>query len=65
MVDKDVEIIKLDVKGQVCPIPAAETKKRLKTMSSGQLLEIEGDFECACENVEKIAQKNGAKSFTE
>ncbi|MHA1340967.1 MAG: sulfurtransferase TusA family protein [Promethearchaeota archaeon] len=54
-------VIKLNVTGKVCPLPAAETRKALKKMDSGQILEIEGDFEPALENVIKMAEKNGAK----
>lgn len=56
MIDK-----KLDVNGKVCPVPAAETRKMLKTMISGQSLEVIGDFEPAMENVINIALKNGAE----
>jgi tRNA 2-thiouridine synthesizing protein A len=52
---------KLDMKGQVCPIPAAETRKMLKSLSPGQILEVIGDFECACDNVVKMAMKNGGE----
>jgi TusA-related sulfurtransferase len=45
----------------VCPMPAAETKKALKTMVSGDKMEIIGDFEPACMNVENMAKKNGAE----
>jgi TusA-related sulfurtransferase len=49
----------LDMNGQVCPIPAAETRKILKSMSIGQTLEVVGDFTEACVNVSNIAKKNG------
>lgn len=55
------EPIKLDMKGQVCPIPAAETRNKLRIMSSGQILEVIGDFECSKVNIENIAKKNGAE----
>ncbi len=51
----------LDVKGKVCPMPAAETRKTIKKMNVGQILEVIGDFEQAIENVINIARKNGAE----
>ena len=51
----------LNVKGEVCPIPAAETRRALKSISMGQVLEIIGDFEDACENVVNMAKKNGGE----
>ena len=39
-----MEVIKLDVKGQDCPVPLIEMKKALKRLEAEQLLEIE--FTC-------------------
>jgi TusA-related sulfurtransferase len=52
---------RLDVNGKVCPVPAAETRRMLKIMQPGQVLEVVGDFEPALENVINIAIKNGAE----
>ena len=30
-------------------------------MTSGQLLEVIGDFECAAENIKNMAEKNGGE----
>ena len=51
----------LDVNGTVCPMPAANTRKFLRNMESGKILEIVGDFEPALVNVIKMAEKNGAE----
>jgi tRNA 2-thiouridine synthesizing protein A len=51
----------LDMKGKVCPIPAAETRKMLKNMAIGEVLEIVGDFEPALENVIRMAKNNGGE----
>lgn len=51
----------LDMTGQVCPIPAAETRRILKTLTTGQTLEVIGDFECAHDNVINMAKKNGGE----
>ena len=53
--------IQLDLKGKVCPMPAAETRKALKKVEAGTVIEIIGDFEPALENVIKMAQKQGAE----
>jgi len=34
---------KLDVKGKMCPMPVAFTKRKLESMASGQLLVIVGE----------------------
>ncbi len=52
---------KLDTTGWVCPVPAAETRKKLRTMQPGQVLEVVGDFECAADNIQNMAEKNGGQ----
>jgi len=52
---------KLDVNGEVCPIPAAETRRMLRKMDSGKTLEVIGDFDQAILNVINMAEKNGAE----
>ncbi|HMF33601.1 MAG TPA: sulfurtransferase TusA family protein [Candidatus Lokiarchaeia archaeon] len=64
--DTDVEPdVKLDVTGEVCPMPAADTRKTMRNLSSGQILEVVGDFECAAENIRNMAEKNGGEVLTE
>jgi len=41
----------LDVKGKMCPIPVALTKRKLESMVSGQLLEVVGEGELEFDNV--------------
>ncbi|OLS12194.1 MAG: SirA family protein [Promethearchaeota archaeon CR_4] len=53
--------IRLDTTGQVCPMPAAETRKQIRKMEPGQVLEVTGDFECAAENIKLMAEKNGGQ----
>ncbi len=53
--------LQLDTTGWVCPIPAAETRKRLRAMQPGQVLEVVGDFECAADNIKIMAEKNGGQ----
>ncbi len=53
--------LKLDTTGWVCPVPAAETRKKLRTMQAGQVLEVIGDFDCAADNIKNMAEKNGGQ----
>ncbi len=49
----------LDVKGKTCPIPVLLTRKKIRTMTSGQILEIVGDFPPAKKNIQNFLNKNG------
>ena len=50
---------KLDVKGKMCPMPVALTKRKLEGMSSGQLLEIVGEGELEFDNIQRWVKNNG------
>ena len=50
---------KLDVKGKMCPMPVAFTKRKLESMSSGQLLEVTGEGELEFENIQRWVKNNG------
>ena len=50
---------KLDVKGKMCPMPVAFTKRKLETMTSGALLEVVGEGELEFDNVQRWAKNNG------
>ncbi len=50
---------KLDVKGKMCPLPVAFTKRRLESMLSGQLLEVVGEGSLEFDNVQRWAKNNG------
>jgi tRNA 2-thiouridine synthesizing protein A len=54
-----VIIEKLDVKGKMCPLPVAFTKRKLESMTSGQLLEILGEGELEFDNVQRWVKNNG------
>ena len=54
-----METEKLNVKGKMCPIPVAFTKRKLESMITGQLLEITGEGELEYDNIQKWATKNG------
>jgi tRNA 2-thiouridine synthesizing protein A len=52
-------IEKLDVKGKMCPMPVAFTKRKLESMTSGQLLEVVGEGELEFDNVKRWVKNNG------
>ncbi|MGQ4875607.1 MAG: sulfurtransferase TusA family protein [Promethearchaeia archaeon] len=52
-------IRKLDCSGLVCPMPVAKTKRTLIEMNSGDILEINGDFPEAGENIKRFAENQG------
>jgi tRNA 2-thiouridine synthesizing protein A len=52
-------IEKLDVKGKMCPMPVAFTKRKLDSMASGQLLEVIGEGELEFDNVQRWVKNKG------
>ena len=50
---------KLDVKGKMCPMPVAFTKRKLESMAAGQLLEVIGEGELEFDNIQRWAKNNG------
>jgi tRNA 2-thiouridine synthesizing protein A len=54
-----LEIEKLDVRGKMCPIPVAFTKRKLECMISGQLLEVVGEGELEFDNLQRWVKNNG------
>ena len=56
---KSLATEKLDVKGQMCPLPVAFTKRKLASMAVGQLLEVVGEGELEFDNVQHWAKNNG------
>jgi tRNA 2-thiouridine synthesizing protein A len=49
----------LDVKGKMCPLPVAFTKRKLESMASGQLLEVVGEGELEFDNIQRWVRNNG------
>ena len=49
----------MDVKGKMCPMPVAFTKRKLEGMASGQLLEVVGEGELEFDNVQRWVKNNG------
>jgi tRNA 2-thiouridine synthesizing protein A len=54
-----VSIEKLDVKGKMCPLPVAFTKRKLAGMAAGQLLEVTGEGELESDNIQRWVKNNG------
>lgn len=54
-----LSIEKLDVKGKMCPMPVAFTKRKLEGMVAGQLLEVVGEGELEFDNVQRWVKNNG------
>lgn len=50
---------KLDVKGKMCPLPVAFTKKKLAELQVGQLLEVVGEGELEFDNIQRWLKNNG------
>lgn len=43
----------------VCPLPVAQTKKKLSEMKSGEILEVIGDFGESGENIVILCKSKG------
>lgn len=54
-----LSVEKLDVKGKMCPLPVAFTKRKLDAMASGQLLEVVGEGELEFDNIQRWVRNNG------
>jgi tRNA 2-thiouridine synthesizing protein A len=54
-----LETEKLDVRGKMCPLPVAFTKRKLEGMASGQLLEVVGEGVLEFDNVQRWLKNNG------
>ncbi len=51
----------LDTKGEICPYPDVKTKKTLKKMEKGQILEVLTDYPLSVERIPRTAEKEGHK----
>jgi tRNA 2-thiouridine synthesizing protein A len=54
-----VETERLDVKGKMCPMPVAFTKRKLEGMAEGQLLEVVGEGSLEFDNIQRWVKNNG------
>ncbi|MGM0640846.1 MAG: sulfurtransferase TusA family protein [Thermotogota bacterium] len=49
----------LDVMGEVCPVPDVDTKRALKKMNSGEILEVLIDYPMSKERIPETVEKMG------
>lgn len=50
----------VDIRGQICPYTLMETRDRLKTLATGQVLEVVCDYEpAAITTIPNFCQKKG------
>lgn len=49
----------LDVKGMACPMPIVKTKKEMKTMEVGEILEVQATDKGALKDFEAWAKSTG------
>jgi len=54
-----MSVEKIDVKGKMCPMPVALTKRKLSELAVGQLLEVIGEGELELENIQRWVKNNG------
>jgi len=54
-----MSVEKLDVKGKMCPMPVAFTKRKLVGMAVGQLLEVVGEGVLEFDNIQRWVKTNG------
>jgi tRNA 2-thiouridine synthesizing protein A len=49
----------VDTTGQACPVPVLLTRRGLKKIDAGQVLEVIGDFFPAKKNIQDYVKKHG------
>ncbi|HET7559253.1 MAG TPA: sulfurtransferase TusA family protein [Limnochordia bacterium] len=49
----------LDLRGEICPYPLTETKKKVEKMASGDTVTVWLDYPLAADNVPRWAEKSG------
>ncbi|HOO74973.1 MAG TPA: sulfurtransferase TusA family protein [Tepiditoga sp.] len=49
----------LDVMGEVCPVPDVETKRALKKMKPGEILEVLIDYAMSAERIPETVKNMG------
>jgi TusA-related sulfurtransferase len=49
----------LDVRGEVCPYPDVKTQKKVKSMKSGEILEVLVDYPLSAERIPASMEKMG------
>lgn len=52
-------MLRLDVCGEMCPIPIVKTKVRLKSMGVGDILVVVSDHSCTTRSLVDVVRKLG------
>lgn len=55
----DAAVPSLDVRGEICPYPLFETRKRMEALASGAELEVLIDYPLALDNISRWAENAG------
>jgi len=55
--EKPTEV--LDVRGEVCPYPDVKTQKKIKSLKSGDILEVLIDYPLSAERIPRSMEKRG------
>ncbi len=50
---------RLDLKGEVCPVPVMKVRDKLKEMAPGEILEVICDCPPSKRNLQRFAEKEG------
>lgn len=56
---------RLDLSGEVCPIPLLRTQQKFQQLLTGDTLVVETDFSRSVRNIMEWAEKNGLKFAVE
>ncbi len=51
----------IDVRGEICPYPDIKTRKKVKEMKSGEILEVLTDYPLSLERIPRNTEKEGHK----
>ncbi len=51
--------VTIDVRGETCPYPDIRTRKKLKEMKSGEILEVLTDYPLSLERIPRNVEKQG------
>lgn len=57
--------IRIDARGDQCPIPVVKAKKAMDTAGSGDIIEVLADNEIAVQNLTKLARSQNCVSISE
>ncbi|MBS7248469.1 MAG: sulfurtransferase TusA family protein [Candidatus Jordarchaeales archaeon] len=50
---------RLDLKGEVCPVPVMRVRDKLKEMAPGEILEVICDCPPSKRNIQRLAEREG------